>query len=67
MQSLRARQNVILELGYFVAKLGRGRVLPLYRAGSNLVVDELRQSGHLTDSGAVSPPLVSLAEMRPRS
>ena len=35
----RARQNVILELGYFIGKLGRERVLPLYSEGVELPSD----------------------------
>ena len=35
----RARQNVILELGYFIGKLGRERVLPLYSDGVDLPSD----------------------------
>lgn len=35
----RARQNVILELGYFIGKLGRSRVLPLYSEGVELPSD----------------------------
>jgi len=31
----RARQNVILELGFFMGKLGRKNVLPLYREAEN--------------------------------
>ena len=35
----RARQNVILELGYFVAKLGRGRVCCLNKGGFEIPSD----------------------------
>jgi predicted nucleotide-binding protein len=35
----RARQNVILELGYFIGKLGRERVLPLYLENVELPSD----------------------------
>ncbi len=35
----RARQNVVLELGFFIGKLGRQRVLPLYTEGVELPSD----------------------------
>lgn len=35
----RARQNVVLELGYFIGKLGRERVLPLHSEGVELPSD----------------------------
>lgn len=35
----RARQNVVLELGYFIGKLGRERVLPLYSQDIELPSD----------------------------
>lgn len=35
----RARQNVIMELGYFIGKLGRENVLPLYSDGVELPSD----------------------------
>lgn len=35
----RARQNVILELGYFMGKLGRQRVCPLYKSGVEIPSD----------------------------
>lgn len=35
----RARQNVVLELGYFLAKLGRKAVMPLYEEGVELPND----------------------------
>lgn len=37
----RARQNVILELGYFIGKLSRNRVCPLYAPGVELPSDLL--------------------------
>lgn len=37
----RARQNVVLELGYFIAKLGRDRVCALYRGPLELPTDYL--------------------------
>jgi predicted nucleotide-binding protein len=36
---LRARQNVVFELGYFVGSLGRGRVCALYQEGIELPSD----------------------------
>jgi len=36
---LRARQNVIMELGFFIAKLGRPKVCALYEAGVELPSD----------------------------
>ncbi len=38
-QNKRARQNVILELGYFIAKIGREKVMPLYEQGVELPSD----------------------------
>ena len=35
----RARQNVILELGYFIAKIGRENAMPLYEQGVELPSD----------------------------
>lgn len=35
----RARQNVILEMGYFIGKLGRSNVFPLYESGVELPSD----------------------------
>jgi predicted nucleotide-binding protein len=37
--ALRARQNVVLELGYFLGKLGRARVCALYEAGVEIPSD----------------------------
>jgi len=38
-QQFRARQNVILELGYFLGRLGRSRVCALYREGVQIPSD----------------------------
>ena len=35
----RARQNVIIEMGYFIGKLGRSKVFPLYEEGVDLPSD----------------------------
>lgn len=47
----RARQNVILELGYFVGKLGRNRVLALYSGSLELPSDYLGVVFVTLDSG----------------
>jgi predicted nucleotide-binding protein len=38
-QKSRARQNVVLEFGFFIGKLGRGRVVALYEDGVELPSD----------------------------
>lgn len=38
-EHLRARQNVVLELGYFLGRLGRSRVCALYQAGVEIPSD----------------------------
>lgn len=38
-QRLRARQNVIFELGYFIGRLGRAKVCALYESGVELPTD----------------------------
>ncbi|MDD4438242.1 MAG: nucleotide-binding protein [Tissierellia bacterium] len=38
-EKYRARQNVILEMGYFIGKLGRDKVFPLYESGVELPSD----------------------------
>lgn len=35
---LRPRQNVVFELGYFIGKLGRERVFPLYETLENFEI-----------------------------
>jgi predicted nucleotide-binding protein len=35
----RARQNVVLELGYFIGRLGRSKVCALYKGGVELPSD----------------------------
>jgi predicted nucleotide-binding protein len=39
VKELRARQNVIFEFGYFVGRLGRGRVRCLHKPGVSLPTD----------------------------
>ena len=38
-QQFRARQNVLLELGFFIGRLGRERVCPLYTSGVEIPSD----------------------------
>jgi predicted nucleotide-binding protein len=38
-EKYRARQNVIIEMGYFIGKLGRSKVFPLYEEGVELPSD----------------------------
>ena len=38
-QLTRARQNVVLELGYFVGQLGRSRVCAVHKAGVEIPSD----------------------------
>ena len=48
----RARQNVIAELGYFIGKLGRNKVCPLYVKGVDIPTDFMGVSYVEYDNGA---------------
>jgi len=48
----RARQNVVLEMGYFIGRLSRGRVCVLYKGGVELPSDILGVVYHAIDEAS---------------
>lgn len=51
-QTPRARQNVIFEMGYFIGRLGRGRVCVLYQQGVEIPSDYSGVLYHEIDAGS---------------